>query len=220
MKKEVTIIDYGMGNLFNVVRAFERLGCTLNITNDYNKIMKSDRLLLPGVGAFEDGISDLKDNGLYNAIKEFVQTGRPLFGICLGMQLLMTFSEENGIHDGLDLIKGKVVRFSDTNADSNNYKIPQMGWNALQPPNKIENGTGKIFWKDSILNNLEENPYMYFVHSYFVVPEDNKICIAETAYGKDLFCSVFQKDQIIGCQFHPERSGEEGLKIIRNFINI
>ena len=220
MKKEVTIIDYGMGNLFNVVRAFERLGCTLNITNDYNKIMKSDRLLLPGVGAFEDGISDLKDNGLYNAIKEFVQTGRPLFGICLGMQLLMTFSEENGIHDGLDLIKGKVVRFSDTNADSNNYKIPQMGWNALQPPNKIENGTGIIFWKDSILNNLDETPYMYFVHSYFVVPEDNKICLAETAYGKDLFCSVFQKDQIIGCQFHPERSGEEGLKIIRNFINI
>ena len=220
MKKEVTIIDYGMGNLFNVVRAFERLGCTLNITNDYNKIMKSDRLLLPGVGAFEDGINDLKDNGLDNALKEFGQTGRPLFGICLGMQLLMTYSEENGIHDGLDLIEGKVVRFSDTNVESNINKIPQMGWNALQPPNKIENGTGKIFWKDSILNNLEETPYMYFVHSYFVVPEDNKICLAETTYGKDLFCSVFQKDQIIGCQFHPERSGEEGLKIIRNFINI
>jgi len=220
MKKEVTIIDYGMGNLFNVVRAFERLDCKLIITNDYDKIMKSDRLLLPGVGGFEDGISNLKDNGLDNAIKEFAQTGRSLFGICLGMQLLMTLSEENGIHDGLDLIKGKVVQFSGTNADSNNYKIPQMGWNALQPPNKIENGTGNIFWKDSILNNLDETPYMYFVHSYFVVPEDNKICLAETAYGKDLFCSVFQKDQIIGCQFHPERSGEEGLKIIRNFINI
>jgi len=220
MKKEVTIIDYGMGNLFNVVRAFERLDCKLIITNDYDKIMKSDRLLLPGVGGFEDGISDLKDNGLDNAIKEFAQTGRSLFGICLGMQLLMTLSEENGIHDGLDLIKGKVVQFSGTNADSNNYKIPQMGWNALQPPNKIENGTGNIFWKDSILNNLDETPYMYFVHSYFVVPEDNKICLAETAYGKDLFCSVFQKDQIIGCQFHPERSGEEGLKIIRNFLNI
>lgn len=220
MKKEVTIIDYGMGNLFNVVRAFEHLGCTLNITNDYNRIMKSDRLLLPGVGAFEDGISNLKDNDLDNVIKEFCQTGRPLFGICLGMQLLMTYSEENGIHDGLDIIKGKVIRFSDTNADSNNYKIPQMGWNALQPPNKIENGTRNIFWKDSILNNLEETPYMYFVHSYFVVLEDNKISLAETAYGKDLFCSVFQKDQIIGCQFHPERSGEEGLKIIRNFLNI
>ena len=220
MKKEVTIIDYGMGNLFNVIRAFERLGCTPNLTNDYNRIIKSDRILLPGVGAFEDGIRDLKDNGLYNAIKEFVQTGRPLFGICLGMQLLMTYSEENGIHDGLDLIKGKVVRFSDTNTDSNKYKIPQIGWNALQPPKKIENGSGKIFWKNSILNNLEETPYMYFVHSYFVVPEDNKICLAETSYGKDLFCSVFQRDQIIGCQFHPERSGEEGLNIIRNFINI
>ena len=220
MKKEVTIIDYGMGNLFNVVRAFEWLDCKLIITNDYDKIMKSDRLLLPGVGGFEDGMLGLKDNGLDNALKEFVQTGRPLFGICLGMQLLMTLSEENGIHDGLDLIKGKVVQFSGTNADSNNYKIPQMGWNALQPPNKIENGTGNIFWKDSILNNLDETPYMYFVHSYFVVPEGNNICLAETAYGKDLFCSVFQKDQIIGCQFHPERSGEEGLKIIRNFINI
>ena len=185
MKKEVTIIDYGMGNLFNVVRAFERFGCTPNITNDYNIIIKSDRLLLPGVGAFEDGIRDLKDNGLYDAIKEFVQTDRPLFGICLGMQLLMTISEENGIHDGLDLIKGKVTRFSDANADSNNYKIPQIGWNYLQPPNKIENGSGKKFWKDSILNNLEEPPYMYFVHSFFVIPDDNKICLAETAYGNE-----------------------------------
>ena len=134
--KKITVIDYGMGNLFNVIRAFEAIECDVRATNNINEIQKADRLLLPGVGAFKDGINDLIANRLNEVIIEFAETGRPLLGICLGMQLLMTNSEENGNHDGLDLIKGKVIRFKDPNDYSIKYKIPQIGWNALLPPKK------------------------------------------------------------------------------------
>ncbi len=209
-----------MGNLFNVIRAIEAIECEVKISDNPNTVIQSERLLLPGVGAFEDGMRDLKDNNLDSSINEFAQTGRPLLGICLGMQLLMTSSEENGLHDGLDIIKGKVVRFKDENDESNNYKIPQIGWNVLLPPQYNQNREGNNRWSDSILRDLNEKPYMYFLHSYFVVPEDDQVCLAETAYGKDLFCSVFQKDQIFGCQFHPERSGEEGIVILKNFLDL
>ncbi len=220
MKKKITVIDYGMGNIFNVVRAFESIKCDVSVTNDYSTIIKSERLLLPGVGAFEDGMRDLKDNNLDSAIKEFLQTGRPLFGICLGMQLLMTSSEENGLHDGLDLITGKVVRFKDANDESNKYKIPQIGWNVLSPLNINQNTMDNKRWNNSILKGLEELPYMYFLHSYFVSPENKQVCLAETAYGSDMFCSVLKKDQIFGCQFHPERSGKQGMKILENFLEL
>ena len=150
--------------------------------------------------------------------KEFSQTDRPLMGICLGMQLFMTSSEENGIHKGLDIIKGKVIRFKDPNDLSNKYKIPQIGWNALSIPDYKNNGLGNTFWADSILNGFNDNLYMYFLHSYYVMPNDEEIVLSNTSYGQDYFCSVFQKDQIIGCQFHPERSGEQGLKILKNFL--
>ena len=219
-KKKITVIDYGMSNLFNVTRALELLECDVCVTDDINTIIKSDKLLLPGVGAFEDGIQDLKENNLDNAIKEFAQTGKPLLGICLGMQLFMTNSEENGIHNGLDLIKGKVIRFRDPNDHNDKYKIPQIGWNVLSPPNKKRNGLGNKHWDNSILKDFDKKLYMYFLHSYYVVLEDERVCLSETFYGRDLFCSVFQKNQIIGCQFHPERSGEQGLKILKNFLSL
>lgn len=217
-KKKITVIDYGMGNLFNVIHALESIECDVCVTDDINTIIKSEKLLLPGVGAFEDGIRNLKENNLESAIKEYAQTGKPLLGICLGMQLLMTNSEENGIHNGLDLIEGKVIRFKDPNDHSNKYKIPQIGWNAISPPNKKRNSLGNNHWDNSILKSFDEKLYMYFLHSYYVVPEDEQIILSETSYGRDLFCSVFQKSQIIGCQFHPERSGRQGLEILKNFL--
>lgn len=219
-KKKITVIDYGMGNLFNVIRALEAIECDVHVTSEINEIIKAERLLLPGVGAFEDGMKDLKANNLDNAIKEFAQTDRPLLGICLGMQLFMTNSEENGHHDGLNIIKGKVVRFKDPNDHSNNYKIPQIGWNALSPPINKRNVLDKKHWDNSILKSFDEKLYMYFLHSYYVVSEDEQIILSETSYGRDLFCSVFQKNQIIGCQFHPERSGEQGLEILKNFLTL
>jgi len=212
-RKKITVIDYGMGNLFNVVRAFEALECDVSITNNFKDIVNADKLLLPGVGAFEDGINDLKTSNLDSAIKEFSVTGRPLMGICLGMQLLMSMSKENGRHDGLNLIEGDVIKFNEPNEKSSKYKIPQIGWNKL-----LENKLNK--WPGSILEGIENNAYMYFLHSYYVNPKDKKIVISETSYGQNLFCSVLQKNQIIGCQFHPERSGEIGLKILKNFIEL
>ena len=212
-RKKITIVDYDMGNLFNVVRTFEALDCNVSVSNNYNEILQADKLLLPGVGAFEDGMKDLKNSNLDNAIKEFSVRERPLMGICLGMQLLMSDSEENGRHNGLNLIEGNVFRFKEPNEKSVNYKIPQIGWNKL-----LEIKSNK--WNDSILKGIENNVYMYFLHSYYVSPKDQKVILSETSYGQNTFCSVFQKNQIIGCQFHPERSGEIGLKILKNFIDL
>jgi len=212
-KDKITVIDYGMGNLFNVVRAFEALECDVSITNNYNKIANADKLLLPGVGAFEDGMNDLKASNLDNAIIEFSLCERPLMGICLGMQLLMSRSEENGNHIGLNLIEGDVLRFKEPNESSSNYKIPQIGWNKLLK-------TKSNPWAGSILEGIDNNSYMYFLHSYYVHPKDAKVVLSGTDYGQNTFCSVLQKNQIIGCQFHPERSGEIGLKILKNFIKL
>ena len=214
----IAIIDYGMGNIQSVRNALELLHCEPRIFNEPEGLIDVDAIVLPGVGAFEDGMKDLRANNLDNALKEFSQTDRPLLGICLGMQLFMTSSEENGHHDGLNIIKGKVVRFKDPNDHSNNYKIPQIGWNALSPPNNKRNGLDKKHWDNSILKGFDEKLYMYFLHSYYVLSEDEQIILSETSYGRDLFCSVFQKDNIIGCQFHPERSGEQGLKILKNYL--
>jgi len=212
-REKITVIDYGMGNIFNVVRAFEVFDCDVFITNDYNKIVNADKLLLPGVGAFKDGMSDLKNLNLDSAIQEFSVKERPLMGICLGMQLLMSESEENGRHNGLNLIEGNVFRFKEPNEKSVNYKIPQIGWNKL-----LEIKSNK--WNDSILKGIENNAYMYFLHSYYVHPKDKEVLVSLTNYGQNTFCSVLQKNQIIGCQFHPERSGEIGLKILKNFIDL
>jgi len=212
-REKITVIDYGMGNLFNVMRALEALECDVSITNDVKNIVNADKLLLPGVGAFEDGMSDLKTSNLDSAIKEFSLTERPLMGICLGMQLLMSVSEENGRHDGLNLIEGDVLKFKEPNEKSAKYKIPQIGWNKLSE-------TKLSKWPGSILEGIENNAYMYFLHSYYVNPKDKKVVISETSYGQNTFCSVLQKNQIIGCQFHPERSGEIGLKILKNFLEL
>jgi len=203
-KKSVTIVDYGLGNIFSVIHALENVGTNIIITNNPSDIKKSDYLVIAGVGAFGDGTAQLKKKQLIDPIIKHVYDGKPLLGICLGMQLFMEIGEEFGIHEGLKLIKGKTIKLS---IKGKNIKLPHIGWNRL------------IIHKDiNILNNIPSNSLMYFVHSYFIQPEDKNLIAAETTYGENTFCSVINKDNIFGCQFHPEKSGEIGLKIYKNFI--
>ncbi len=213
MTQNVVIVDYGLGNLFNLKRAFESQGQSVPLATDPKFILAADKLVLPGVGAFAAGMKGLEANGLIEAVASFAKTGKPLLGICLGMQLLMDESEENGLWQGLKLIPGRVKKFS---PKDQSIKIPQICWNQLEAP------AGKIaetFWRGTILDGLPDKSPMYFVNSYFVEPTDSKHTLAQTVYGGETFTSVVQKDNIVGCQFHPERSSTVGLKILKNFIS-
>lgn len=213
-KSKIVVVDYGLGNLMSVRRAIERVGGEPHVTAEPKDIRETDRLILPGVGAFGDGMKNLNERGLVGPIREYAKSGRPLFGICLGMQLLMTQSEEFGVHQGLNLIRGNVVRFPDPPPE-NPYRIPHIGWNTLHKPPK----TAADFWKKSILEDAGEGVPVYFVHSYFVVPEHRETILAQTAYGGQIFCSAVRHGNIIGCQFHPEKSGEAGLGMYKSFIS-
>lgn len=198
----VAIIDYGVGNLFSLLSSFKAIGADAVVTSDPEVIKKAERLVLPGVGAFEDAAKKLKSSGLDKLIIEQANSGKPLLGICLGMQLLFEESHEYGIHQGLGLISGKVVAMK--GAIPENLKIPHIGWNALK------------FTKPSpIFKYISEGDCVYFVHSFYA---DNcfDALIASTEYGIDITAAV-QKDNIFGCQFHPEKSGKVGLNILRAF---
>lgn len=213
MKPEVVIIDYGLGNLFNIERAIRYLGSRGCISDDPRIIEEAERIILPGVGAFGEGVASIHKKGLFESIISFAESGRPLLGICLGMQLLMTSSEELGLHNGLNLIAGKVKRFPVTFVSDIGYKIPHMGWKALSPYKNTS-------WENTILEDIGLGDFMYFVHSYIVYPDSDDSTLAVTVYGKCTFSSVIKKDNIYGCQFHPEKSGEIGLKIINNFLKL
>ncbi len=224
MNPSVVIVDYGLGNLFSVERAMRYIGANVKISDKPEEIQEAERLVLPGVGAFGDGIKGLQEKGLIEPIKEFVKSGKPLLGICLGMQLLTTEGEEFGIHKGLDIVEGRVMRLKPPKPDGSSYKIPHVGWNRLLFPQNREN-YGQVsdhleqsFWQGTILENHHEGVFVYFVHSYVVVPEDPSDILAETVYGNNIFCSVLHKENIFACQFHPERSGEVGLEIYRQFV--
>ena len=186
-----------MGNIFNIFKSFEKLDCEAELTNEPEKVLNAERLVLPGVGSFENGINNLKKYKLINAISEYVLKSRPLLGICVGMQLLMNKSFENGEHFGLNLIKGDVIKFENKNSD-NKVKVPQIGWNNIN----IKNMNSKI------ISDIKDNEYMYFLHSYYVKPIENVI-ITQTNYCGVEYCSILQKNNIIGVQFHPERSAKE-----------
>jgi len=201
----IGIVDYNMGNLASVINAFKILGANIAVESDPLELHKYDKLILPGVGAFGDAMEHLKENGMDDAIKEYANSGRPLLGICLGMQLLFESSEEFGHTNGLSLIPGKVVGFDKSKMDMNDHKVPHIGWNkSFNKPNKLFDGL--------------ENPYLYFVHSFHAVCED-KYTIATTHYGYD-FVSAVQKDNIYGFQPHPEKSHKIGLQLLENFANI
>lgn len=212
---KVVIVDYGLGNLFSVERALRKLGCSNVLISDKpNDIRMADRLILPGVGAFGDGMNNLTLKGLPQVIAEVTVSGVPLLGVCLGMQILMSSSEEFGYHKGLDLVKGKVRRLKPS-GDSRS-KIPQIGWNSLYRP--LDEVDPRNVWEGTLLQYIRNGAFMYFLHSYVVEPSESDITLSTTVYNGDSFCSAFSQDNITGVQFHPERSGEEGLEIYRAFI--
>ena len=199
----IAIIDYGVGNLFSLTSSFKEIGEEIVITSDVEIIKKADKLILPGVGAFGDASKKLFDSGLDKVILEQVEKKKPLLGVCLGMQMLFNESHEFGTHKGLGLINGKVV-YIDLPSD---YKIPHIGWNALH------------FKKQSpILKYIEENDFVYFVHSYHAVDCEESL-VATTDYGREI-TAIVQSGNVFGCQFHPEKSGDVGLKILKAFAEI
>lgn len=202
----IAIVDYGMGNLKSVQKAFEHIGHKAIVTRDKKIIGDAEKIVLPGVGAFPDCMKNLSDLGLIDPIIKGIESGKPFLGICLGLQVLFTESEEFGMHKGLDLIKGKVVKFPEgLSSHGVKLKIPHMGWNEI-----------KIRKRAPALDSLPEKPYLYFVHSYYVVPEDKGLIATTTDYGFEFVSSVW-RDNIFACQFHPEKSQQIGLKILRGF---
>lgn len=216
IKNSIVIVDYGLGNLYNLRKAFQRAGINAVISDRKIDIINAGKIVLPGVGAFSAGMEGLWRKDLIETIKDFVESGRHILGICLGMQMLMTQSEENGVHRGLNLIKGNVRRFAMPKG-KDFFKIPHYGWSTVSTPD-MDNIHENDQWRHTILDGIKNNAYFYFVHSYYVVPDDTAHVIGVTQYGYDTFPSVIKKENITACQFHPELSGETGIHLIKNFI--
>ncbi len=197
----ITIIDYGMGNLRSVQKGLERAGSPAQVSSDPDEIARSDKLVLPGVGAIRDAMSDLRQRGLIEPIAEAITAGKPFLGICLGMQLLFDTSYEGGEHRGLGILPGKVVRFDLPLP----LKVPHMGWNQLEVRRPCP-----------LLDQIADQAHVYFVHSMYVVPDDPAVIAAETDYGQP-FCSMVCRDNLMATQFHPEKSQAVGLQMLRNF---
>jgi glutamine amidotransferase len=199
----IAIIDYGMGNLRSVQKGFERMGREAVVTREPHTILDASKVVLPGVGAFPDCMRNLEEFGLIDAVQKSIRSGKPFLGICLGLQLLFTESEEFGISKGLDIITGKVVRFK--GPEFKGLKIPHMGWNSLA-----------IKRRPPVMQDVPEGSHVYFVHSFHVVPEDKGVIATTTNYGIDFVSSVW-KDNIVAVQFHPEKSQALGLSILKRF---
>jgi len=205
----IVIVDYGMGNLRSVHKGFEKVGFPAVVTQDPGSIRKASGLVLPGVGAFKKAMENLTELGLVEPIKEFIAGGKPFLGICLGLQLLFSESEEFGVQSGLGIFAGRVVRFPFSNPGSpptrDSLKVPHMGWNAVQLQKRVP-----------ILEGIEDGVHFYFVHSYYPSPDDRDIVATTTDYGGE-FVSSISRGKLFACQFHPEKSQAVGLKILRNF---
>lgn len=189
------------------------MGLTPVITSDKSVLMDASGVILPGVGAFGDAMDNLRRLDLIGPIKDFIGSGKPFMGICLGLQLLMSESEEFGRHEGLDVIRGSVVRFPNTVLEGQKIKVPQVGWNRIHPPLQ---GKGRQ-WENSPLQGIEADEYMYFVHSFYTVPVDPEVVLAYTTYEGTEYASSLFKNNVFACQFHPEKSAIEGLKIYKNW---
>ena len=207
----IAIIDYGMGNLRSVQKAFETVGYSAVVTRDSQVVREADRVVLPGVGAFADCMANLERYDLIEPIRRAIVSGKPFLGICLGLQVLFTESEEFGTHKGLDVIHGKVVRFpaapsrGQATPAEPRLKVPHMGWNEIT-----------VTKPSPVLAGLASGTHLYFVHSYYVVPDDPALVSTQTAYGVT-FASSISRGNIFACQFHPEKSQRAGLQLIRNF---
>lgn len=201
-----------MGNLFSVERVCEKVGLIPQKTSDPHLIMKSDALILPGVGAFGDAIESLKRLDLITPLKDFIETSKPFLGVCLGMQLLFSESEEFGPNKGLDVIQGTVKRFPLKNKRGQILKIPHVGWNRIYPPL----GSSSEHWGKTLLSGTNNGEYMYFVHSYYPVPEKEELSLTSTIYEEVSYCSAIFFRNVIAFQFHPEKSGKAGIRILEN----
>lgn len=211
MKKNIIIIDYHLGNLYSVKNAFKKLNLDISISSNEDKIQNADALILPGVGAFKEAMTNLEKYNLINVIKNFIISGKPFMGVCLGLQLLFEESNEFENSKGLGIIKGKVSKL--TFDSVNNIKIPHIGWNSIYKRNIND-------WNNTPLQDLKNGTDMYFVHSYHVKPLDESIISSYTNYNDLIFASSIKKDNIFACQFHPEKSAKEGLDIYSNWIKI
>ena len=214
MSNQVTVIDYGINNLLSICRALEHCGATVRVATEGKQIKGSDRLVLPGVGAFPDGMRELNERGLTEGIKAFYAGGNPLLGICLGMQLLMGSGTEIVETPGIGIIDGKVLRLpAAVSGNGHPMKIPHMNWNQVTKP------TGAS-WTKTVLEPIRASDYMYFVHSYYTQLDHPEEVLAQTYFGNFMFTSALRKHNCWATQFHPEKSGENGLKILRKFLMI
>ncbi len=200
----IAIIDYGAGNIQSVKKALAHIGCEAFVTRDKNKIMQADGAVLPGVGSFGDTMDTMNKFGIKDTVVEYTKSQKPFLGICLGLQLLFPGSEESPKAEGLGIFNGTITKIP----SNDGLKIPHIGWNSLE----IKKGS-------RLFANIEKNPYVYFVHSYFLTASDRNIVSAQTEYGVKIDAAI-EKDNIFATQFHPEKSGETGLKILKNFADI
>ncbi len=209
--KKVVIIDYQLGNLFSVKQACDTVGINAEISSNREDILNAHALILPGVGAFIEAMNNLKKFGLDTAIQNKVNGGTPIFGICLGQQLLFTESEEFGAGKGLDLISGIIKRFPET-FEERKVKVPHIAWNAIFKFNQE--------WDNTALKDLNNNDFMYFIHSYYVKPKDDACILTLTNYDGIKFCSAILRNNIFASQFHPEKSADKGISIYKNWALI
>jgi glutamine amidotransferase len=202
MTPKIVIIDYGMGNLRNVQKGFEKIGLKAQLTRNKKEIERASAIVLPGVGAFKDCMENLEGYGLVDPLLRSIEKGKPYLGICLGLQILFSDSEEFGFYKGLDLIRGKVVKFK----PDPEHKVPHMGWNTIEKEKEVP-----------MLQGLESGDFFYFVHSYYVIPEEPQWISTITTYGRPFVSSIW-KENLFATQFHPEKSQQKGLRILENFV--
>jgi glutamine amidotransferase len=210
MRKKVVILDYGIGNVKSIANALIEIGAEPVLSSEDKIIMKAESLILPGVGAFKKGMSNLIEAKLVNVIYEYIATGKPFLGICLGMQMLLEESDEFGITKGLGLISGKVQKLK--LGEGSKEKLPHVSWNGIKEPR-----FGR--WSNSLLESTEINTDVYFVHSFVAVPSNSENILAFANYGNADFCAAVNKDNVTGVQFHPEKSGKQGLKMLNQFLS-
>ena len=210
MTRAVTVIDYGIGNLLNVLRALEHCGASIRLVDKgSSEVVAAERLVLPGVGAFGDGMAELRKRGLDDVVRRHAQSGRPFLGICVGLQMMFDAGEEMGEHQGLGLLAGRVQAVPRIDVRGKPHRIPHIGWRPLQPASS---------WDGTILEGVHAGERAYFVHSFAAVPTDPAVRLAEVDYGGHRLCAAVHRDNLYGCQFHPERSAHAGLAMLQRFL--
>ena len=211
--RKVTVIDYGIGNLFSIANALNHCGAEMVFTADPAKVAAAERLVLPGVGAFKDGMAGLAERGLVDAVREYAHKERPFLGICLGMQMMLSASEEFGEHEGLGLIPGRVRAIASQGPDGTPHKIPHISWSPLLP-------AGDAGWGGTLLDGVAPGSTAYFVHSFTPVPDAEEHRLADTSYNGVRLSAVIARGHMYGTQFHPEKSGGLGLRMLNTFLNL